>query len=348
MRLKGVCYDTGTVYYFNWRPNFNPKIAHRELEIIKADLHCNAVKISGFNVDRLMITAEDALRQGLEVWLSPQLWDKSQQQTIDYLVKVAGAAERLHKQWPENIVFSVGSESTLFMQGILEGRNVQKRMANQKNWTKAKAGEHNKPLNQFLKRANDSVRQVFHGKVTYAALIWEAVDWDLFDLVCVDHYMVQKIKDQYVNMLKPLFEWHKPIIISEFGFRTYQGASSSSEGLAGDIIDHKTELLHHVPLIGRLVRPRIRGNHVRDEGSQARELVDQLRVLYATGVDGAFISTFISPLSTYDDNPQYDLDMASYSLVKSFADNKRGNTYPDMTWEPKEAFKAASEYYAKH
>jgi hydroxymethylpyrimidine/phosphomethylpyrimidine kinase len=67
MRLKGVCYDIGTVYYFNWRPNFDPEIVQRELEIIKADMHCNAVKIGGFNIDRLMITAEDALRQGLEV-----------------------------------------------------------------------------------------------------------------------------------------------------------------------------------------------------------------------------------------------------------------------------------------
>jgi hypothetical protein len=118
--------------------------------------------------------------------------------------------------------------------------------------------------------------------------------------------------------------------------------------MAGDIVDHKTELLHHIPLIGRFVRPRIRGNHVRDEGSQARELIDQLSVLDAAGVDGGFISTFVSPLATYDDNSQYDLDMASYSLVKSFADNKHGMTYPDMTWEPKESFKAVSKYYAKH
>jgi hypothetical protein len=25
----------------NWRPTFDPKIVHRELEIIKIDLHCN-------------------------------------------------------------------------------------------------------------------------------------------------------------------------------------------------------------------------------------------------------------------------------------------------------------------
>ncbi len=40
------------------------------------------------------------------------------------------------------------------------------------------------------------------------------------------------------------------------------------------------------------------------------------------------------------------LDMASYGLVKSYADGKRGVTYPEMTWEPKESFRAVAERYA--
>jgi hypothetical protein len=34
--------------------------------------------------------------------------------------------------------------------------------------------------------------------------------------------------------------------------------------------------------------------------------------------------------------------------VKSFPEGKHGITYPDMTWEPKESFKAVADYYAKH
>ncbi len=91
----------------------------------------------------------------------------------------------------------------------------------------------------------------------------------------------------------------------------------------------------------------MKGDYVRDEGLQARELTDQLSVLDSTGVDGAFIMTFVSPLFPYDDRPRYDLDMGNYSLVKSYVD-KHGSTYPDMPWEPKEAFKAVTDYYAKH
>ena len=82
MNRKGVSYDVGRVMGINWRPIFDTKIVHRELEIIKNDLHCNAVRICGLNIDRLMIAAEDALKQGLEVWLSPELWEKNPKKTL--------------------------------------------------------------------------------------------------------------------------------------------------------------------------------------------------------------------------------------------------------------------------
>src|ERR1700752_975889 len=45
---KGVCYDVGRVMMGgNWRPKLDPKTVHRELGIIKNDLHCNAVRICG-------------------------------------------------------------------------------------------------------------------------------------------------------------------------------------------------------------------------------------------------------------------------------------------------------------
>jgi len=78
MKLKGVSYDVGRVMGFNWHPNFDPKVVYRELEIIKTDLHCNSVRICGLSIDRLMVAAEDALLLGLEVWFSPEMWDKNQ------------------------------------------------------------------------------------------------------------------------------------------------------------------------------------------------------------------------------------------------------------------------------
>jgi hypothetical protein len=46
MKVKGVNYDVGTQMGVNWRPDYDPETVHRELEIIKNDLHCNAVGIN--------------------------------------------------------------------------------------------------------------------------------------------------------------------------------------------------------------------------------------------------------------------------------------------------------------
>ena len=65
------------------------------------------------------------------------------------------------------IVFSLGSELTLFMQGIVEGKNFLERMNNPSFWENIKAGKNNKPLNEFLANANKNVREIFHGPLTY-------------------------------------------------------------------------------------------------------------------------------------------------------------------------------------
>jgi hypothetical protein len=361
MNRKGISYDVGSVMGGSWRPVFDPKVVQRELEIIKNDLHCNAVRITGFDIRRLMTASEYALKLGLEVWLCPGIWDKSPDETLAYITKIATAAEKLRAQWPDKLVFLVGSETSLFMQGILPGKGVAQRMSGMmKDIESWRAGTYNAPLNAWLTKANRSVRNVFHGKVTYASLVWEAVDWKLFDFVGVDHYWSVKIKDRYVEILKPRFAYGKPVVITEFGFRTYKGAATSTEGMAGDLDDPKQSLLvimNYIinavcaSLFGiQLARPKMKlksGNWERDEASQARELVGQLETLDHAGVDGAFISTFVSPTHPYSDDPRNDLDMNSYSLVKSYEGGKCGTTYPNMTWEPKAAFEAVADYYGR-
>ena len=89
MKRKGVSYGVGCVMGFDWRPHFDQKTVARELEIIAKDLHCNAVRICGRSIDRLIIAAEYALRQGLEVWLSPELWDTGPEKTLKYVTRAA-------------------------------------------------------------------------------------------------------------------------------------------------------------------------------------------------------------------------------------------------------------------
>lgn len=355
MERKGVCYDVGTVMPFNWRPSFNLQTVRKELRIIRDGLHCNAVRISGSDLSRLIPSARIGLEEGLEVWLSPIHWDKSPDETFSYATRAAAKAEGLRKDFPEHMVFVLGGELTLFMKGILEGRTLVARMRDPGLMAKVKSGEHNKPLNDFLARANASVRQAFHGQVTYASLVWEKVDWSLFDYVGVDHYRATKIEDKYVEMLKPLFSYGKPVVNTEFGYATTHGGPLetgflSTAGLGGQqIVNFWSQFFHYmIPVLGRFVRPHLNGEHARDEGWQAKKLVETLDILDRAGVEGAFISQFESQINPYSDVPRYDLDMAGSSLVKYYEGGRRGTSYPEMNWEPKESFKAVAEYYANH
>ena len=325
------------------RPTYDAAVVRRELEIIKNDLHCNAVKIQGFDIERVMAGAEEALNQGLQVWLAPEMFEKGQEETFAYTVKAAAAAEALRQSWPERLTLSIGTELTLFMQGILPGKDLMERLSDPGIWGRIRSGAYEKPLNDFLARTNKAVREVFHGKVTYASVgRIETVDWNIFDFVCVDLYRDKLIRDTYGEVVKRYLAYDKPVVIGEFGCCAFKGAEDMG-GMGWNIVDwSKTP-------------PQLRGDHVYDQEAQARELAEELRILDEVGVDGGFVFTFVQPAPDTNDpaiiemikSLKFDPDITSYSLVKSYAD-KHGTTYPEMTWEPKESFKAVADYYAKH
>jgi hypothetical protein len=390
LNRKGVCYDVGRVLMDgNWRPKFDPEIVRRELGIIKDDLHCNAVRIQGLDIDRLMTASKEALSQGLEVWLSPEMWDRSQDETLEYIARAAERAEGLRQRWPGKLVFSVGSELSLFSQGMMEGKNIFDRISRPSFLRDVMTGRQNGPLNVYLSNLSEAARRSFRGPLTYCSLPFEAVDWKPFDFVAVDHYRDAQNRASYGQIIRKYSAFGKPVIVGEFGCCTFRGADllggngfmitfGMMEGLIGPDQKIPKAFLDtaHVP-------PRADGHYIRDEELQARELVDQLGVLDAAGVEGAFVQTFVVPNSPYHPDPRYDSDMANFSLVKSFPEaetaeefrrqtirvareimgvdldprvldgfsgpmGEHGVTYPDLPWEPKESFRAVARYYAEH
>lgn len=344
MDRRGVGYDAGCGWVPNGRPDYAPALAHRELEIIKTGLHCNAVRIRGRDIGRLTAVAKDALRQGLEVWFSPELWNKSPDTTLRYITRAAAAAEELRARWPGQLVFSVGNALTLYMSGIVKGRTINGRVPAIRE--AIRSGADQRQLNAFLARASAAVREVFSGPVTYASeQPLERVDWDMFDIVGANHYWREAAKGSYLRTLEPLLASGKPVVITEMGFRTRTGADQTG-GAGPENIDPLTMALRVLPLMRRFVRPRARTISDRDEDLQARSLLHQLELLDAAGVDGTFVHTFTAPLWPHGDDPRHDLDADSFGLVKPYPDGRHGTTYPDMAWEPKKSFTAVAEYYA--
>ena len=86
MRGKGISYDTGFLHAgVSTRAQFDPAVVRREMEIIRADLHCTAVRVTGGDRDRLLAAAGYAAQAGLEVWLSPFTCDLSTEDLLDFL-----------------------------------------------------------------------------------------------------------------------------------------------------------------------------------------------------------------------------------------------------------------------
>lgn len=154
------------------------------------------------------------------------------------------------------------------------------------------------------------------------------MDWSIFDFVGLDLYRDGRIREIYGKLVKPYLMNDKPVLIGEFGCCAYQGAEKlggMSWAIIFGMIADGTGLRPDLP--GSIsdmpdVPTRIDGHYIRDEGLQALELTDQLRILDDAGVEGAFVFNFISPKLPFNEDPRYELDMASYGLVKSYAEKE--------------------------
>ena len=352
MRLqhRGIHYDTGTTFrgpgyeISTRRAELNLSVVRRELEIIRDILHANAVRIVGSDVTRVVATTEIALGLGLEVWFSPAFFGYTSSETASRLVAAARAASALDEAHSGRVIFVTGSELTLFMADLLPGKDVAQRLAALKADPSLLG---NGKLNDYLASLTAVLRNNFAGPLIYAALPFEQVDWSPFDYVGVDHYREARNKEHYVEALQPYVATGKPVIITEFGMRTFRGAESS--GVLGFGVTDTTRLyLHTRPVIGRFFRPRLNAIYERDEAMQAHELGETIDELERAGVAGALLSTFATPEAHTNDDPRYDVDMDSMSIVKYLPNGRRGTTYPDMPWEPKESFAVVARHFAAH
>jgi hypothetical protein len=117
MRAKGINYDTGFLSAgTSTHEPFDPDVVRREMRIIRDDLHCTAVRITGGDPDRLEIAAAHAADAGLEVWFCPFTNGLTQDALLDLLADCAERAERLRRRGAE-VVLLTGSEISLFTSG---------------------------------------------------------------------------------------------------------------------------------------------------------------------------------------------------------------------------------------
>ncbi|MFI5557738.1 hypothetical protein ACIA2T_00540 [Amycolatopsis japonica] len=337
MRAKGIAYDTGFVRGGAIsRENFDLDLVKRELAVIRDDLHCNAVHLVGGDPERLEQAAHLAAELGLEVWFSPYPLELTPEEMLALFADCAQRAERVRQSGAE-VVFVTGVELSLMDHGFLPGADITERLERLFGRPESlgeRTAEASGRLNDFLGDAVAAVRRHFHGKVTYACIPFERVDWTLFDIMSVELIRSAEVADRFQEGVRALVAQGKPVAITGFGTATWRGA--------GDQAPRSMEIVEHDEN-GDPVR--LNGEYDRDEAGQATYLRELLEIFDAEGVDGAFVYLFA--LTNYPhrpDDPRRDLDLASLGVVKVFED-RDGDAYPGMPWEPKAAFSALADYY---
>lgn len=331
MKIRGMNYNVG-IKFSEDAPvrEFNKELFRRELTVIRDDMHCNAVRISGTDIDRMEAACEIAMELGLEAWMSPHLHDKNMEETIRYTVECARAAERLRQKNP-NIVFIFGCELMLFMDGILPGSTVTERLGNPEIGSLVGSDEIVGKFQSFLAEGVMAVRQVYKGRLTYSTMLMEKVNWNIFDIVSLDFYREESYAAYYTEMIKPYFAFGKPVVVTEVGCCAYTGAEKCG-GSGWNITDPATGYLN--------------GVYERNEELQAGEVADLIDTIEGTGAEGIFVFTFVSyQHPRNEEDPVKDLDMIGYGMV-TYHPGKSGKDYPDMEWDPKKVFYAVADKYA--
>src|SRR4051794_37699182 len=122
MRARGMGYDVGFRIGDSPVRPVDAGVVRRELEIIRDDLHCTAVRLIGNDLGCLEQAAAYAADLGLEVWFSPYPMELEPAQILTHLAAAAMRAEQIRARGVP-VVFVAGAELSLFNRGFLPGES---------------------------------------------------------------------------------------------------------------------------------------------------------------------------------------------------------------------------------
>ncbi|GEM_PF-1552504 len=327
VKLKGINYNAGIEY--DSSITLSNKIDIEELKkdlLLIEKLNCNAIRMYGSHIDKLIAYSEESLKRGFCVWISPRLIDGDKQQTIKFVKEASKKAEQLRKQY-KNVVFIVGNELLLDSKAVFDAPKIFNRADFLISYINFKFSIKNEipqlkqtysPVRKFLEKTDESINQFveilrieasknFKGQITYASLPWEKINWGAFDIVAVNLYKNQWNATTYLDELRKFKSFNKPVAITEFGTCAYKGASELG-GSAYDIVDYRTKT--------------IKKGLIRDEDEQAKYLKELLKLYWKENIFATFIFDFKEEWKIHSNSPKKDLDLGSYGIVAVLKNGK--------------------------
>jgi len=228
MRAWSVTYDTGfvTAGHTTHKP-FDPDVVDKEMHVIRNELLCDAVRITGGDADRLELAANSAADAGLEVWYCPFTNGLTQDELLAFILDAAQRAERVRRRGGR-VVLVTGSELSLFTDGFIPGETLEQRVAVLTDPVRLRTvlPQLQDAVNGFLARAILQARQRFTCPITYASLPHEGVDWTPFDLAASDAvYRDANNASRFRETIRAATAHDRLFAVTEFGCTTYRGAA---------------------------------------------------------------------------------------------------------------------------
>lgn len=298
--IKGITYETGIKWSDKWPSSsrmqlvkLTPDQIDRELEIIRDELGCNAIRITGDNNTELLKVTQMASNRFKEILISPRYIDADMGTTISKLCGLAKNVETLRRRSNSTIIFVIGNESTYETRGVMSDlptfyERLDEFMQLSSEAYQKKKEQWDKTLNDFLKRGISELRRVYGGKVTYSAAPQEGINWNElgFDVIGLNEYLSYdwQTEEQYIERIKSSKSIGKPVYNTEWGSCTFKDALMYG-GIGWKYGADKTY----------------------DQEAQADAIERQLEIFNTIGIDGCFLYSFIETKTD---------DATSYGIMK--------------------------------
>lgn len=323
-KTRGINYEVGLKFHPEHKVDYEAigRNIEKDLDDIK-EMGCDSVRIYGDSPENLMLAAKIALKKGLKVWLSPRLINGREQETLDLLLNIAEQAEALRQEHGDNITLVIGNELMLDSRVAFEEENYADRIARFKKFKALEMAKkylrlialdkvlpdterYKERARQLAKTLATETRNKFNGKITYASLPDEDIDWKDFDIVGVNLYEDASNRTKYGKELERYKSHGKPVAITEFGTAPYKGAKHLG-GYAHSAIDWQKGKLKR----GMGIMPIF-----RDEKAQADYLEKLIKMYGAHEIDAHFIFEYINWNTPHTpDDPKRNLSTGSFGLV---------------------------------
>jgi len=223
VEIKGIGYLVGVPGWLD--PIVPVSRMEEDLSVIRNELGCNGIRIEGSYDEQILECGKIAIKKEFDyISLNPRYIDDGWDQYSTKIKNFAPKAEELRKE-SEAIILQPATEFCVDSAAVFKRVTYAERAPNLGGDMKVNPNWHNQFMS-YLKELIALCREHFHGRVTYNEAWWEFVKWTELDVDIIgSNQWNDPLRTESIEItLRRLMAVGKPVIASEFGSVSYEGA----------------------------------------------------------------------------------------------------------------------------